>query len=74
MSSESERMWKLASRFMAVGIEMVAAVVLPSLLGSWLDDKFDTAPYCLYAGLVIGIGAAVRTVVRVAKHTHLDNL
>jgi F0F1-type ATP synthase assembly protein I len=66
-SPEADRQWRLAGRFSAVGIEMAAAVAMGAIGGRWLDQRFDTEPYLLWLGLVVGIGAAVRAVVRVVK-------
>jgi F0F1-type ATP synthase assembly protein I len=74
MTDDRQRMWRLAGRFSAVGIEMAAAVAFGTLGGYWLDGKLGTAPWLFWFGLVVGIGAAVRTVVRVARTTKLDEL
>jgi len=74
MSRDSERMWQLAGRYSAVGIEMAIAVTLGSLGGHWLDTKLGTSPYLLLFGIVVGIGAAALTVVRVVRGTHLNKL
>lgn len=58
-------MWQLAARYSAVGIEMTAAVVIGTLGGRWLDSKLGSAPYLTYVGIIVGIGAAVRTIMRV---------
>lgn len=67
MSRESEHMWRLAGRYSAVGIEMAAAVALGTIGGVWLDSKLHTAPWLFWFGLVVGVGAAVRTVVRIVR-------
>jgi ATP synthase protein I len=67
-------MWKLAGRYSAVGIEMAVAVAMGSLGGVWLDRKLGTRPYLFLLGLMIGVGAAVRTVVRVVRQTDLRKL
>ncbi|MEE8409879.1 MAG: AtpZ/AtpI family protein [Myxococcota bacterium] len=67
-------MWRLAGRYSAIGIEMSAAVAMGTLGGWWLDGKLGTRPYLFWFGLVVGIGAVVRTIVRVIKTTKLDEL
>ncbi len=71
-SAEQERMWRLAGRFSAVGIEIAVAVTLPTLVGLWIDGRFGTS-YAIFIGLVIGVGAATRTIMRVMR-TKLDKL
>lgn len=67
MNPDKRRMWALAGRFSSVGIEMAAALAIGTLGGQWLDEKLDTAPYLLWAGIVVGIGAAVRAIQRAVK-------
>lgn len=71
MINERERMWRLAGRYSALGIEMAAAVAIGTLGGRWLDDHLGTGPYLFWFGLVVGIGAATRTVVYLVKTTKL---
>ncbi len=61
-------MWRLAGRYSAVGIEMAAAVAIGTLGGRWLDGKLGTEPTLFWIGFVVGVGAAVRAVVRVARN------
>jgi len=66
-------MWRLAGRYSAVGIEMSAAVAIGALGGDYLDHRWGTEPYLFWFGLTVGIGAAVRAIMRIAK-TDLDHL
>lgn len=67
MSRETERMWRLAGRYSAIGIEMAAAVAFGALAGSWLDRKFGTEPWLVIFGLIVGTGAAVLAILRVVR-------
>ena len=67
-------MWKLAGRYSALGIEMWSAVAIGTLGGWWLDKHLGTKPYLFWFGLVVGIGAATRTVVHLVKTTKLTKL
>jgi F0F1-type ATP synthase assembly protein I len=49
----------------SVGLEMGLAVGLGYLLGDWLDERFDIAPWGMVLGLFAGFGAAVKAIVRV---------
>ena len=71
---DSQRMWQLAGRYSSVGIEMSAAVAFGTLGGWWLDDYLGTKPYLFWFGLIVGVGAAVKAVIRVVKRTHMDEL
>ncbi len=72
-SSDQERMWRLAGRYMGVGIELAVDVALPTVLGMWLDRRLGTT-FILWIGLVVGLGAVVRTIVRIIKETDLSKL
>jgi len=74
VSNDKRKMWRLAGRYSAVGIEMAAAVVIGTLGGLWLDSKLGTEPYLFIFGLVVGVGAATKTIIRIAKQTKLDDL
>ena len=67
-------MWRLAGRYSAVGIEMAVAVALGTFAGLWVDRHFNTAPLFFIVGLVVGIGAATRTVVQIIRTTKIDKL
>jgi F0F1-type ATP synthase assembly protein I len=67
-------MWKLAGRYSAVGIEMAVAVAMGTLGGVWLDHKLGTGPYLFIFGLVVGVGAATLTVIRIVRQTTLSKL
>jgi F0F1-type ATP synthase assembly protein I len=53
------------SRYHAFAVEIAAAILAPTLAGWWLDSKTGKEPWFLIAGLVLGTGAAVRSVQRV---------
>lgn len=57
-----------------MGIEMAAAVSICTLGGWWLDQRFGTEPYLLIFGLIVGTGAAVKTVVRAVRRTDMRKL
>ncbi len=55
--------WQYAS----LGIEMCASVAIGVLGGQWLDQKFGTEPWLLLFGMVVGMGAAIKAIVRTVK-------
>lgn len=69
---DQEHMWQIAGRYSAVGIEMAVAITLPMLAGVWADKHWGTSPWLLVAGLVVGFGAAARSVWRVVKLARRD--
>ena len=60
-------MWATAGQTGAVGLEIVLAVLVGFLGGQWLDGKLGTAPWFQWFGLAVGIGAAIKALVRVTR-------
>jgi F0F1-type ATP synthase assembly protein I len=60
-------MWRVAGTTGAVGIEIVLAVLVGYLGGQWLDRHLGTTPWLKWVGLVVGLGAAVKALVRVVR-------
>ena len=63
---DSKKMWRLAATTGAVGIEIVVAIGLPTYLGHYLDQRYGTS-WIIYVGLAIGVGAAIKALVRVTR-------
>jgi len=64
---EAKKMWRIAGTTGAVGIEIAAAICIGYLGGHTLDHRFGTQPWLSYIGLLAGIGAAVKALVRVSR-------
>jgi len=60
-------MWRIAGTTGAVGIEIAAAIGIGYIGGHYLDHRFGTDPWIGYIGLLAGIGAAVKALVRVTR-------
>lgn len=60
-------MWRIAGTTGAVGIEIAASIGIGYLGGHYLDHKIGTDPWIGYIGLLAGIGAAVKALVRVTR-------
>lgn len=65
-------MWRIAGTTGAVGIEVAVAICIGYFGGSYLDRKFETTPWLTYLGLVAGIGAAIKALVRVVRNYRRD--
>jgi F0F1-type ATP synthase assembly protein I len=50
-----------------VGIEMGGCVAVGFLFGSWLDGKWESAPYATTFFTLCGLGAAFKAVLRVYR-------
>ncbi len=46
-------------RYTGIGIQFVAIGLLPAGLGYWLDTVFETLPWLLLTGLLLGFVAAM---------------
>lgn len=65
-------MWRTAGTTGAVGIEIAVAIVIGYFGGRYLDRKFGTTPWIGYLGLLAGVGAAIKALVRVARSYRRD--
>jgi ATP synthase protein I len=57
----------------SAGLELGIAVALGTLGGHWLDGKFGTEPWLLLVGLVIGLIAGFRGVLRAVDRAERDD-
>ncbi len=53
-----------------ISTELVAAVVVGSLLGFILDSWFDTKPWLTISFFFMGVAAGILNVIRSAKNMH----
>lgn len=61
-------MWRLFGKYSAVGTEMVIALCLGAFVGTKADERFHwQQPWGLMFGLLVGCGAAVKTVMRLIR-------
>ena len=49
------RRWQAALRLIGVGWYVAGSILLGVVAGLWLDNKFDTKPLFVVAGLILGI-------------------
>ena len=65
--------WYDALRYVGVGLTLVASVAGGVVLGTWLDRRFDTAPWLAIAGVVIGAAAGFRELMRLVRAWQRDD-
>ena len=66
---------KQFARVGALGIELSLSTVIGMLGGRWLDSKLSTAPVLTIFGLLLGVVAGFRSLIRAARkntETHDD--
>ncbi|MDH4225328.1 MAG: AtpZ/AtpI family protein [Deltaproteobacteria bacterium] len=54
-------------RYSTMGIEMGVTVLGGLFLGRYLDRRFDTAPWLLLTGLLLGLLLAARNIFRMIR-------
>ena len=67
LRSDRGKQLKAFARVGSVGIELALSTVVGLLGGQWLDKKLSTAPYLTVIGLLLGITAGFRSLLRVAR-------
>lgn len=67
------KMWRIAVKYSAVGIEMGLAIAMGWFGGSYLDGKLGTKPYFAYILLGCGIAAGFLGLYRVARDFKRDS-
>jgi F0F1-type ATP synthase assembly protein I len=55
---------RMVARYYVLTIEIAVAVIVPILIGRWLDGKTGREPWFTIAGMILGGAAAVRSAQR----------
>lgn len=63
---------KVYAQFGAVGIELALSVVIGLLAGQWADGKLGTEPIGTIIGLILGVIAGFRSLIRLARKASSD--
>jgi F0F1-type ATP synthase assembly protein I len=53
-------------RYSSLGLELGAAVAVPTLLGAWIDRRWGSEPWGFLAGFCLGIGGGLYRFIRTA--------
>ncbi|MFP6686935.1 MAG: AtpZ/AtpI family protein [Polyangiaceae bacterium] len=59
-------------KYSTIGLELAFSVIFGWWAGSWLDGKFDTAPFLEISGFGAGLIAGFRSLFRAAKQMQQD--
>ena len=54
-------------RLSTVGLTVAFAIGIGAGGGIWLDNHFKTTPICTIIGFILGVGAAIKELIRVLK-------
>jgi F0F1-type ATP synthase assembly protein I len=66
IDSDSKKMWRSAGIASALGIEIALCFVIGGYGGTLLDRKLNTH-WIMYLGLLFGLGAAIKGIMRVVN-------
>lgn len=61
-----------AARASAIGLQFGISIAIGALGGNWLDKRFDTEPWLLLTGIILGAAAAFRDLARLAREQEED--
>jgi F0F1-type ATP synthase assembly protein I len=57
-----------ATRIHVYALELPMSVIVGAVLGAWADRSLDIAPWGITVGLIAGVGAAVRSIIRLIDY------
>ncbi len=61
-----EKSYRDIGRYLGLGAQMAATVVLMVFLGKWLDEKFDTYPVLIIVFSFLGVIVAIYNLIKEA--------
>ncbi len=73
LGPQSGKLLKATARLASVGIELSISTVLGALGGRWLDGKLGTTPWLMIVGLILGVAAGFRSLIRTAQRANREN-
>ncbi len=62
MKRETTRYIRELSYYGSIGFSIALSIFIGLALGLYLDDKFDTSPWCMFIFLGLGIAAGFRNI------------
>lgn len=74
MREDDKNVYRTASRFLALGLEMGISIGAGYFIGNYLDKLFNTNPYLTIFFFIAGLGAAAKAVYAAVKSVDLDKL
>lgn len=71
-ASPGGRKFRALAQLASVGIELSVSTIVGMLGGRWLDDKLGSAPWLMLLGLVFGVAAGMRSLIRTARKANRE--
>ncbi|MBW1889199.1 MAG: AtpZ/AtpI family protein [Deltaproteobacteria bacterium] len=62
MQEDTRRSLREFAYFSSIGLSVALSIFIGLAIGLWLDRKFGTAPWLMFVGLGMGIGAGYRNI------------
>ena len=53
-------------RYLSIGFEIAVALAVPMGFGFWVDQRFETSPWGLLGGALIGITLFIRIAIKLS--------
>jgi ATP synthase protein I len=62
MKRETRRAWRELAYFSSIGFSVALSIFIGLFVGVYLDQRFETSPWCTLVFLALGIAAAFRNI------------
>jgi len=62
MKRETRRAWRELAYYSSLGFSVALSIVIGLVAGVYADRRFDSSPWGLLVGLVLGIAAGFRNI------------
>jgi len=62
MKRETRRAWRELAYYSSLGFSVALSIVIGLVAGVYVDRRFDSSPWGLLIGLVLGIAAGFRNI------------
>lgn len=72
LGPQGGKLLKSSMRLATVGIELSVSILIGALGGQWLDGKLGTKPWLMIVGLVLGVTAGFRSLIRTAQRANRE--
>lgn len=57
------------AEYLALGTQIAATMVVPVVIGIYIDKKWETTPWGLISGMILGFGGLISIVIKLASKT-----
>ena len=72
LDRDSIQSMKQVGEYSSLGIQMVTIIAIFGAIGWWLDVRFDTKPWAMLIGCLIGVGGGMYYFIRAVLHANAE--